>query len=115
VGKLGVLVRLPFGRAHNLNLSLLTPGSSGDDSLLRGNPVQLRLSPVTNDSRNTWSGGGSNVCQLSIFVRLPFGRAHNLNLPLLTSVTSHDSLLGCQPVQLRLSPVSDNSGHLGTG
>merc|ERR1719428_140960 len=44
-------------------------------------------------------------------VLLPAG-----GLPLLTTSTSgHDSLLRGDPVQLRLSPVSDNSGHLGAG
>ena len=43
-------------------------------------------------------------------VLLPAG-----GLPLLaTSTSGNDSLLRGDPVQLRLSPVSDNSGHLGT-
>merc|ERR1719447_1756543 len=43
-------------------------------------------------------------------VLLPAG---GLPLPA-TSTSGHDSLLRSNPVQLRLSPVSDNSGHLGT-
>merc|ERR1711937_943993 len=38
--KFSILVCLPFGRPHNLNLSLATPGSSSNNSLLLSNIVQ---------------------------------------------------------------------------
>merc|ERR1711862_729065 len=41
--KLCILVCLPLGRSLNLNLSLATPGSSSNNSLLLSQPVQLVL------------------------------------------------------------------------
>merc|ERR1719317_1738999 len=43
--KLSILVCLPLGRSLNLNLSLATPGSSSNNSLLFSNIVQLLLVP----------------------------------------------------------------------
>merc|ERR1719445_1928494 len=61
--KLSILVCLPFWGPNNLNLSLATPGSSSNNSLLLSQPVQLVLCIVTTSSckrSNRWS----NVCKL---------------------------------------------------
>merc|ERR1719312_1780297 len=43
--KLCILICLPFGGPINLNLSLATPGSGSNNSLLLSQPVQLVLVP----------------------------------------------------------------------
>merc|ERR1719513_245130 len=49
--KLSILVCLPFWGPNNLNLSLATPSSSSNNSLLLSQPVQLVLCIVTTGSR----------------------------------------------------------------
>merc|ERR1711937_1102459 len=69
--KLSILVCLPFWGPNNLNLSLATPGSSSNNSLLLSQPVQLVLCIVTTSSckrSNRWS----NVCKLCVLECLPF-------------------------------------------
>merc|ERR1719422_475558 len=81
--KFSILVRLPLGRSHNLNLSLATTGSSSNNSLLLSNIVQLLLVPVpTSCSKRSHRWG--NMCKLSILVCLPFWGPNNLNLSLAT-------------------------------
>merc|ERR1719317_1540729 len=48
--KLSILVCLPFWGPNNLNLSLATPGSSSNNSLLLSQPVQLVLCIITPSS-----------------------------------------------------------------
>merc|ERR1711983_326041 len=77
--KLCILVCLPLGRSLNLNLSLATPSSSSNNSLLFSNIVQLLLVPVPascSKRSNRWG----NMCKLCILVCLPFWGPNNLNL-----------------------------------
>merc|ERR1712013_108804 len=77
--KLSILVCLPFWGPNNLNLSLATPSSSSNNSLLFSNIVQLLLVPVpTSCSKRSHRWG--NMCKLSILVCLPFWGPNNLNL-----------------------------------
>merc|ERR1711937_1014943 len=77
--KLSILVRLPLGRSLNLNLSLATPGSSSNNSLLLSQPVQLVLCIVTTSSckrSNRWS----NVCKLCVLECLPFWGSYDRHM-----------------------------------
>merc|ERR1711862_400790 len=69
--KLCILVCLPLGRSLNLNLSLATPGSGSNNSLLLSQPVQLVLCIVATSSCKR-SYRGSNVSKLCILECLPF-------------------------------------------
>merc|ERR1712132_25985 len=107
--KFSILVRLPFWGTNNLDLPLLASSSSCNDGLLGGQPVQLRLGPVSNNSRNVGTGGRCDVCKLGILVRLPLRRSNNLDLPLATSMAGNSSSslslvgkLGCLPVKKSL-------------
>merc|ERR1711937_145614 len=107
--KLSILVCLPLGRTLNLNLSLATPGSSSNNSLLFSNIVQLLLVPVP-ASCSKRSNRGGNMCKLCILVCLPFWGPNNLNLSLATPGSgSNNSLLLSQPVQLVLCIVTTSS------
>merc|ERR1712168_785394 len=68
--KLCILVCLPLWGPNNLNLSLATPGSGSNNSLLLSQPVQLFLCKVTTGSCKT-SYRGSNVCKLCVLECLP--------------------------------------------
>merc|ERR1719308_244981 len=107
--KLSILVCLPLGRSLNLNLSLATPSSSSNNSLLLSNIVQLLLVPVPascSKGSNRWG----NMCKLCILVCLPFWGPNNLNLSLATPGSgSNNSLLLSQPVQLVLCIVATGS------
>merc|ERR1711942_25984 len=107
--KLCILVCLPLGRSLNLNLSLATPSSSSNNSLLFSNIVQLLLVPVPascSKRSNRWG----NMCKLCILVCLPFWGPNNLNLSLATPGSgSNNSLLLSQPVQLVLCIVTTSS------
>merc|ERR1719308_530905 len=81
--KLCILVCLPFWGPNNRNLSLATPGSGSNNSLLFSNIVQLLLVPVPascSKRSNRWG----NMCKLCILVCLPFWGSNNLNLSLAT-------------------------------
>merc|ERR1719312_566378 len=107
--KLCILVCLPLWRSLNLNLSLATPSSSSNNSLLFSNIVQLFLVPVPascSKRSNRWG----NMCKLCILVCLPFWGPNNLNLSLATPGSgSNNSLLLSQPVQLVLCIVTTSS------
>merc|ERR1712029_660447 len=107
--KLCILVSLPLWRSLSLNLSLATPSSSSNNSLLFSNIVQLLLVPVPascSKRSNRWG----NMCKLCILVCLPFWGPNNLNLSLATpSSGSNNSLLLSQPVQLVLCIVATSS------
>merc|ERR1712168_1491809 len=70
MSKLCILVCLPFWGPNNLNLSLATPGSGSNNSLLLSQPVQLFLCKVTTGSCKR-SYRGSNVCKLCVLECLP--------------------------------------------
>merc|ERR1719312_2031034 len=107
--KLCILVCLPLGRTLNLNLSLATPSSSSNNSLLFSNIVQLLLVPVPASCSNRSNRWG-NMCKLCILVCLPFWGPNNLNLSLATPGSgSNNSLLLSQPVQLVLCIVTTGS------
>merc|ERR1711937_225827 len=77
--KLSILVCLPFWGPNNLNLSLATPGSSSNNSLLLSQPVQLVLCIVTTSSckrSNRWS----NVCKLCVLECLPFWGSYDRHM-----------------------------------
>merc|ERR1719320_1062425 len=77
--KLSILVCLPFWGPNNLNLSLATPGSSSNNSLLLSQPVQLVLCIITTSSckrSNRWS----NVCKLCILECLPFWGSYDRHM-----------------------------------
>merc|ERR1712012_125265 len=66
MSKLCILVCLPFWGPNNLNLSLATPGSGSNNSLLLSQPVQLFLCIVPASCRkrsNRW-GDMSKLCVL---------------------------------------------------
>merc|ERR1719312_683967 len=77
--KLCILVCLPLGRSLNLNLSLATPSSSSNNSLLFSNIVQLLLVPVP-ASCSKRSNRGGNVCKLCILVCLPFWGSYDRHM-----------------------------------
>merc|ERR1719312_1400869 len=77
--KLCILVSLPLGRTLNLNLSLATPSSSSNNSLLFSNIVQLFLVPVP-ASCSKRSNRGSNVCKLCILECLPFWGSYDRHM-----------------------------------
>merc|ERR1712013_287251 len=77
--KLSILVCLPLGRSLNLNLSLATPGSSSNNSLLLSQPVQLVLCIITTSSCKR-SYRWSNVCKLSVLECLPFWGSYNRHM-----------------------------------
>merc|ERR1712013_625848 len=77
--KLSILVCLPLGRSLNLNLSLATPSSSSNNSLLLSQPVQLVLCIVTTGSRKR-SYRWSNVCKLSVLECLPFWGSYDRHM-----------------------------------
>merc|ERR1719320_2387978 len=77
--KLCIFVCLPLGGSLNLNLSLATPGSSSNNSLLLSQPVQLVLCIVTTGSRKR-SYRWSNVCKLSVLECLPFWGSYDRHM-----------------------------------
>merc|ERR1712013_747479 len=77
--KLSILVCLPFWGPNNLNLSLATPSSSSNNSLLFSNIVQLLLCIVTTGSRKR-SYRWSNVCKLSVLECLPFWGSYDRHM-----------------------------------
>merc|ERR1719320_1224884 len=77
--KFSILVCLPFWGPNNLNLSLATPSSSSNNSLLLSQPVQLFLCIVTTGSRKR-SYRWSNVCKLSVLECLPFLGSYNRHM-----------------------------------
>merc|ERR1719250_99849 len=77
--KLSILVCLPFWGPNNLHLSLATPSSSSNNSLLLSQPVQLVLCIITTSSckrSNRWS----NVCKLSVLECLPFWGSYDRHM-----------------------------------
>merc|ERR1719422_3071659 len=77
--KLSILVCLPFWGPNNLNLSLATPGSSSNNSLLLSQPVQLFLGIITTSSCKR-SYRWSNVCKLSVLECLPFWGSYDRHM-----------------------------------
>merc|ERR1719317_950626 len=77
--KLSILVCLPFWGPNNLNLSLATPSSSSNNSLLLSQPVQLFLGIVTTSSCKR-SYRWSNVCKLSVLECLPFWGSYDRHM-----------------------------------
>merc|ERR1719477_342479 len=77
--KLSILVCLPFWGPNNLNLSLATPGSSSNNSLLLSQPVQLFLCIITTSSCKR-SYRWSNVCKLSVLECLPFWGSYDRDM-----------------------------------
>merc|ERR1711942_610095 len=77
--KLCILVCLPLGRTLNLNLSLATPGSGSNNSLLLSQPVQLVLCIVAPSSCKR-SYRGSNVSKLCILECLPFWGSYDRHM-----------------------------------
>merc|ERR1719513_80608 len=77
--KLSILVCLPLGRSLNLNLSLATPSSSSNNSLLLSQPVQLFLCIVTTSSCKR-SYRWSNVCKFCILECLPFWGSYDRHM-----------------------------------
>merc|ERR1719317_454421 len=77
--KLSILVCLPFWGSNNLNLSLATPSSSSNNSLLLSQPVQLFLGIVTTSSCKR-SYRWSNVCKLSVLECLPFWGSYDRHM-----------------------------------
>merc|ERR1719347_1360393 len=84
--KLSILVCLPFWGPNNLNLSLATPGSSSNNSLLLSQPVQMVLCIVTTSSCKR-SNRGSNVCKLCVLECLPFWGSYDRHM--LSSRSGH--------------------------
>merc|ERR1719347_2032016 len=77
--KLSILVCLPFWGPNNLNLSLATPGSGSNNSLLLSQSVQLVLCIVATSSckrSNRWS----NVCKLCVLECLPFWGSYDRHM-----------------------------------
>merc|ERR1719308_269778 len=77
--KLCILVCLPLWRPNNLNLSLATPGSGSNNSLLLSQPVQLVLCIVTTSSCKR-SYRGSNVSKFCILECLPFWGSYDRHM-----------------------------------
>merc|ERR1719250_32226 len=77
--KLCILVCLPFWGPNNLNLSLATPSSSSNNSLLLSQPVQLVLCIVTTSSCKR-SKRWSNVSKLSVLECLPFWGSYDRHM-----------------------------------
>jgi len=90
--KLGVLVRLPLRRSNHLDLPLLASmtgheGSSlGLVDVVGVLPVELGLGKVVSRGRSL---RGGNEVELGLLVRLPLGRSHYTDLPLLASMTGN--------------------------